>query len=186
MKWIVLAIVVFVAGYTYVNLRFRKVASFQPYEDARERAHLARAGYRRVSLGLSQPANGWLVATPAASAPGGLPADLAAGFIATPALPESIDAVAAAGSLDGAQSYPIRFDCVLPDTHGQLDSAHLYQKGADLFIVVGFARLTGDLAVRETRTQVLVTIPAGALENGRYRVILAGRTADRSWTLQVH
>ena len=59
MKWIVVAIVVFAAGYTAVNFYFRKPGkAYRPYQDAQDRATTARllnAGWQRVPLTTRRP-----------------------------------------------------------------------------------------------------------------------------------
>ncbi|MGH7997645.1 MAG: hypothetical protein ACREFX_14970 [Opitutaceae bacterium] len=184
MKWVVLAIAVFILGYTYLNLRYRKPVSFEPYEDARERARIASVGYRRVSLNLRQPAGNRLV--PSAGpvpVPGGLPADLYASLIEKPRLPESIGAVSAAPSLESGDLYRVRFRCASPGVHLQLGSAHLYQKSGVLYLVVGYVPIIDELAVRDTRTEVLLTAPANSVKSGRYRVVLVGRRESKAWPL---
>ena len=59
MKWVVLAIVVSLAGYTYVTLKYRKLnRPAQPVEDARERfviSRLRQAGYHRINVNAELP-----------------------------------------------------------------------------------------------------------------------------------
>jgi len=55
MKWVVVAIVVFVAGYTVVNLLFRKPGrAYRPYQDAQDRA-------TRLVVTLEQRDDRWTV-----------------------------------------------------------------------------------------------------------------------------
>lgn len=186
MKWVVVAIAVFIAGYTYVNLKYRRPTSFEPYEDYRERARIARVGYSRVSLSVSQPADGRIAPAPTDPVPGGLPADLHASLIDQPILPYAIGAVEAAPSLDRSQPYLVRFACSEPDAHRQLGSAHLYDKNGVLWLVVGFAPVSGELAARDLRTEVLLRVPGNSLPSGTYRVILVATRGSRAWSLQVH
>jgi len=54
MKWIVVAIVIFVIGYTIVNVFFRKAGrAYRPYQDAQDRATTARlvaAGWQKIPV----------------------------------------------------------------------------------------------------------------------------------------
>lgn len=191
MRWIVASIVVFIVAYTYLTLRYRKPTSFQPYEDARERKHIAAAGYSRITLLVSR--------APEAAAPrpeqarllpaaGGLPPDLAAELIRVPVLPLDIGAVSAGAAGDAAQDYRVRFDCVLPPRADQwaVGEAHLYRKGRDLYLVVDFAPLADGLAQRVPENRLLLTLPLAAIDPGVYRVVLIGARRSKQWTLQVH
>ena len=42
------------------------------------------------------------------------------------------------------------------------------------------------MLTRSRESLVALTIPAGVLKPGRYRVTLAGKNSSRTWTLQVH
>lgn len=191
MRWIVVSIVVFIAAYTYLTLRYRKPTSFLPYEDARERKHIAAAGYSRITLLVSR-APEIRASRPddamVRPAPGGLPPDLAGELIRVPVLPLDIGAVGAAAAGDAAHDYSVRFDCALPPLADRwaVGGAHLYRKGRDLFIVVDFAPLADGLAQRVPETRLLLTLPLASIDPGDYRVILIGTRRSRQWTLQVH
>src|ERR1022692_2308833 len=67
MRWIVLAIVLFVPVYTWLTLHYRRPGpAFRPYQDMRDRADVVRllkAGYKGVAIdarrpGSRQPASG--------------------------------------------------------------------------------------------------------------------------------
>ena len=59
MRWIVLAILLFIVPYTYVTLEYRKPnKAFEPYADMKEQANVHRlldAGYKRVSVRAERP-----------------------------------------------------------------------------------------------------------------------------------
>jgi len=187
MKWIVLAMAIFIIPYTYLTLRYRKPESFQPYEDARERAHIAKAGYSRISLSASQPADGRTVDRfGIAPAAGGIPSDLAASLIDRPVLPEAVGAVAAAPTCRDGANYPIRFDCTPPPGQLELSGAHLYQKGQNLFILVGFAPVADGLVQRHPADSVQIEVPSAELVPGTYQVTLVGARASKTWAVQVH
>jgi hypothetical protein len=196
MKWIVLSILVFVVGYTFVTLRYRKAdKSFEPYQDLKDKANTGRllsAGYQRVALGFSRPTDPGRTgaagsgAAAVAAAAGGLPSDLTQALIDPPLLPVSIDSVTAASSATGAEPYLIQFTATLADIKQQPSGALLYRKGQELVIVPTAEKLTGSLLARDAATTVLLTIPAGTLPAGQYRVTLAGSRTARAWSLQVH
>jgi hypothetical protein len=187
MKWIVAAMVLFIIPYTFLTLRYRKPESFQPYEDARERAHIAKAGYSRISLSASQPADGRTEDRfGIAPSAGGIPADLSASLIDRPVLPEAVGAVAAAPACLGGANYPIRFDCTPPAGQLELSVAHLYHKGQDLFILVGFAPVADGLVQRRPADTIQLEVPSAELEPGTYQVTLVGSRASKTWAVQVH
>ena len=58
MKWIVLAIVLFLVPYTFITLHFRKPGpGYLPYQDSKQRATLAKVGYQRITLSVDRPAD---------------------------------------------------------------------------------------------------------------------------------
>ena len=60
LRWVVVAIVVFIVGYTFLRLHFGKRGKpFEPYHDLAERAathHLVELGYERVAVEIERPA----------------------------------------------------------------------------------------------------------------------------------
>ena len=81
MKWIVVSIAIFVVGYTFLTLHYRKVnRPYEPYHDLKEHAlthKLLTAGYQRISVPADLPTEpGPVRGTARISAgPGGIPAD---------------------------------------------------------------------------------------------------------------
>ena len=189
MKWVVLAIALFVPLYTYLTLHFRrKDPAFVPYQDMRDRADVIRllhAGYQRVSVDASRPAEPIGSGDPTLPAPGGLPPELAKTLIESPLLPESIDSVCAERTAASAIDYQIGLTYTLPDNRRQLSGAHLYEHGTDLVIVADFERLGGELLARTREGNALITIPPGSMRPGTYRVTLVGERESRSWSLLV-
>ena len=61
MKWIVLAIALFVGAYTFLTLYYRKSGpAYRPFQDSKEKATVQRlksAGYRRITAFAEQPAD---------------------------------------------------------------------------------------------------------------------------------
>jgi len=191
MKWVVLAIIVFIPLYTYLTLHFRRRDPvYEPYEEARDRATVDRllaAGYRRVDLTAMRPTERLRPAMPArvADASGGLPAGLKTALVAAPLLPATVSQVAAASETGAAQPYFIDFTAGLPDETEELMDAQAYVRKGELVIVPNFERVSGALLVRSTETAVRLTVPAGVLAPGRYRVALVARRDTRTWELTV-
>ena len=190
MKWIVLSIAIFIPVYTYLTLHFRRrEPAFQPYQDMRDRAdviRLLRAGYQRVTVDASRPAEREVEAgDPTSPAPGGLPPDLKATLIESPLLPLSIGSVSAATTAASAIDYQIGLTYTLADNKRQLSGAHLYERDRDIVIVADFERLGGGLLARTREGTALITVPPGSIRPGTYRVTLVGERESRSWSLLV-
>ena len=191
MKWVVLAIIVFIPLYTYLTLHFRRPGpEYEPYEEARDRATVDRllaAGYRRVELATMRPTEPLRPAAPArvADAAGGLPAPLVTALVAAPLLPATVSRVAAADTTGAGQPYSVDFIAALPDENEDLLDGQAYVRRGELVIVPNFERVTGALMVRSSETAVRLTVPAGVLAAGRYRVTLVALRDTRTWELLV-
>jgi hypothetical protein len=190
MRWIVLSIVIFIPVYTWLTLHYRRPGpAFRPYQDMRDRAdviRLLKAGYQRVAIEASRPAESILegdVAT--APAAGGLPEALRTTLIESPLLPLEIKSVSAPDVAVSAIDYPIGLTYTLSDNKRQLSGAHLYEREGEIVIVADFEHLDGDLLARTREGSALLTVPPGSLKPGTYRVVLVGERASRSWTLRV-
>lgn len=192
MKWIAVAILLVIVPYTFITLYYRKPGpAYRPYQDAQERANVVRllsAGYKRITLAAERPADAvrGALAAPTTSALGGLPAALVSTLVQKPLLPTEILAVTAAPSVGTQQPYAIQFTCTLPDNKQQLAGAELYVKDNEILITPDFELLTGGLLARSRESIILLTVPAGSLKAGSYRVTLAGQRSSRTWTVQVH
>lgn len=192
MKWIVLTIIVVLVPYTFLTLYYRKPGpAYRPYQDAQERANVVRllsAGYQRITVAAQRPADSprAAAAAPTTAVLGGLPSELVATLVQKPLLPPEIHAVTAAPSVSALQPYAIQFTCTLPDNKQQLAGAELYVKDAEIVITPDFELLTGGLLARSHESVILLTVPAGALKPGTYRVTLAGQHSSRAWSVQVH
>jgi hypothetical protein len=190
MKWIVVAILVFIPIYTYLTLHFRRPGpAFNPYQDMRDRAdviRLLKAGYQRVAVDASRPVDQAQAAgTPSLPAPGGLPEDLRKTLIESPLLPLEVNSVSAPPMAVSGIDYQIVLGYTIPDNKRQLSGAHLYEKPGEIVIVADFERLAGGLLARTREGSALLDIPPGTLRPGTYRVTLVGERASRSWTLHV-
>jgi hypothetical protein len=190
MKWIVVSILVFIPLYTYLTLHYRRPGpSFNPYRDMRDRAdviRLLKAGYQRIAIDASRPAED--VAGPGGAtspAPGGLPDELRGTLVETPLMALEIGSASAAPTAVAGIDYDIGLTYTIPDNKRQLSGAHLYEKPGEIVIVADFERLAGGLLSRTRDGSAILDIPPGALRPGTYRVTLVGERASRSWTLRV-
>ena len=197
MKWIIVSIVVFIVGYTFITLYFRKPgAAYQPYKDSRDRATVQRlkeAGYQRVAAIVESPADPQRTAASlstghTATQPffGGLPTELNDTLVDKPSLPETISSVIAPGSISSLLPYPFQFTCTLADKKNELADTNVYVKDGAIAIVSNFEAIGGELLSRSRESTVHVTLPGGTLQPGDYRVTLIGAKSSRQWTLQVH
>jgi hypothetical protein len=197
MRWIVLAIVVFVAGYTVVTLVFRKPgAAYQPYQTAKDKAVAARleaVGFVRVLADAARPADparerfeiGRVAASPT-DAPGGWPEEIAASLIDRPTLPLRVSAARAPGEIDANVAYTVSFACAWPDHKRMLTDSFAYVKTGQLVFAPQSEPIDGDLLARSPQSSAQLTLPAGALRPGRYDVTLLGAQTSQRWTLLVH
>lgn len=191
MKWIVVAIILVIVPYTFLTLRYRKPGpAFQPYEDMKNRANVARllsAGYQRIPLPAQRPADRTGVASGAVitAAQGGLPADLRATLVEPPQLPAEISSVTTAQTASTLLPYAIELTCTLPSDRQQLSGADLYVKQDQLVIAPTFEHVPGDLLTRSRHAVVLLSVPAGTLKPGRYSVLLVGERNSKTWPLDV-
>jgi hypothetical protein len=191
MGWIILAMVLFIAPYTFLTLHYRKPGpAYQPYQDAKEKTVLARTGFTRISLPASQPASGLLVPVTATSAqvsahPGGLTPELNQALGAAVSLPVSIDSTAAPAVCESGKTYPFSFGCNISDLHHALASTRLYVKANQVFIITDFESLVGGLSARSTHTVIALELPAAALEAGSYTFTVVGRTTSISWKVLI-
>jgi hypothetical protein len=191
MKWIVIAILLFIPTYTYLTLRFRRSGpAYEPYAEARDRATVGRllaAGYRCLTLAATRPTEALHLPVPAPieAAPGGLPADLAVALVAAPRPPVSVTHVTAAREASATLPYIVDFTARLPDEKEELLDAQIYVRKDGIVLVPNFERVAGGLLVRSPETEVRLTVPAGVLAPGRYVVTLVATRESRTWALSV-
>jgi hypothetical protein len=190
MKWIVLSIVIFIPIYTYLTLHYRRPGpAYQPYQDMRDRAdviRLLKAGYRRVAIDASRPADGGPPHGGAtAPAAGGIPAGLRTTLVETPLLPLEITTASAAPTAVAGIDYPIELTYTIADYKRALSGAHVYEREGELIVVADFERLGGGLQARDRDGAARLDIPPGALRPGTYQVTLVGERASRTWSLRV-
>lgn len=196
MKWVAISILVFIVGYTFITIRYRKPGpAHQPYKDAKDRATVQRlqdAGYQRIAASISLPADPQRSAARLGKALathqivlGGLPAELTATLIDKPALPESFSKVEAPAEVAALLPYAFQFTCTLPDKKFTVGETYVYLKDDDLAVVANFEKIGGELLARSRDNPIFVTIPGGTLKPGTYHVRLIGAQSSRQWILQV-
>jgi hypothetical protein len=192
MRWVVLIIVVFIAGYTFVELRYRKsVRSHEPYAEARQRAalaHLHEAGWEKMPLAIRRPAEKPPAGPNATVSHGalGLGLDLAGAFTDRPVLLASIDEVAAPATVPHGADYTASFIGSVPDQQLQVGGMQLYRRGQDLVLVPDLEKLpSGGVLSRWRDANYAFTFPTDGLAAGAYQVrVIAGGPAA-VWTFVV-
>jgi hypothetical protein len=197
MKWIVLAIILFIAAYTFITLHFRKPGpAYQPYKDSKVRATVQRlqeAGYQRIVAAISTPAEpqrsaaalGKTIA-PVKATVSGLYGELAQSFGEKPTLPDSISAVAAPSSANVLMPYSFQFTCTLPDKKYIVADTYVCLKENEIAVITNLEPISGGLLSRSRDSAVVLTLPPGTLKPGDYRVSVIGAQNSVQWTLQVH
>ncbi len=195
MKWIVLAIFLFIVPYTWLTLAYRRPGpAYEPYAEAKDRAnttHLLAAGWQRLEARIDRPADPqhWRSTIDATAkisdTSPGVPAALGSTLVEAPPLPKGYSAITASGVAGGLLPYPVLFTCALADARQQLTGALLYVMPGSVVIVPQFEAMAGDLTARAADSPVLLTIPASTLKPGRYVVTLAGSDRSQQWPLEV-
>ena len=195
MKWVVVAIVLGLAGYTYLTLHYRKPGpAYRPYQDTVNRVTVSRllsSGFQRIALAVERPADpqrtsvvlgGFASATTARS---GLPPELDRALVEKPLLAETITSVTAAAEVSAVQPYRIQFSATLADHKHVISEALLFRKDDSLVFLPVFEKIEGELQARWLETTLLLTVPGGALPPGHYTATLVGARGSRTWPLLV-
>jgi len=198
MKWIVFAILTFMAGYTFITLNYRKPGrASEPYQNAKDRetvTRLRQAGYVRVPATSERPADPRhtraTVTTARAEikdAPGGLPPELDETLIDKPKLPEMLADVIAPAAASPMLPYFLQYTCLLPDHKKLLGETRVYVKDKHIAIVTDFEGLDGELLARTKESTVLLTVPASVFKSGEtFELTLIGAKSSKQWSVQVH
>lgn len=193
MKWIIVAILVFMAGYTVVNFYFRKPGqAYRPYQDANNRATTTRllaAGWHKISVSTHLPVGDAPAAEHAASVSFGavgLGLDFAPNFAEPPKLVSSIDSVHAPAEIAAGADYSFRFSATLVDQKHPLADVTLYRRGNELVLVPTTEDLPGqELMTRWNDSTYAATFPTTALTPGLYTARLVARGPARTWSFTV-
>lgn len=193
MKWIVAAIVLFVVGYTAVNLWFRKPGkAYRPYQDAQDRATVARllaAGWHKIPVDTRRPVE--QAATDAAPAAItrdflGLGSDLTDKFAEPPKLLATIDRVVAPAVVAPGADYSLYFTASLTDLKAQAGELSLYRQGNELVLIPTAEVLPGQgLMSRWNDSTYSATFSTAQLPPGRYTARIVARGPAAMWSFMV-
>ena len=193
MKWIVVAIVIFMIGYTAVNFWFRKPGrAYRPYQDAQDRATVARllaAGWQKMPVNTRRP-----VEKPAADdAPAaitrdfpGLGTELHDKFAEKPRLLATIDRVTAPTAVSHGEDYTLYFTASLSDLKAQMGELTLYRHGNELVLVPTLENLPGkELMSRWNDSSYSATFSTASLSPGRYSARIVAQGPAVAWSFTV-
>lgn len=193
MKWIVVVILLFVTGYTVVNLYFRKAGRpYRPYQDAQDRATIARllaAGWQKTPVDARRPTE--KPATddaPAAvtRAAVGLGADLETKFAEPPKLLATIDRVVAPASVAHGADYSAYFTATLLNQKAPVGELALYRKGNELVLIPTTEALPGkDLISRWSDSTYCASFSTASLPPGRYQARIVAKGPAAAWGFTV-
>ncbi|WP_415907603.1 hypothetical protein [Oleiharenicola sp. Vm1] len=191
MKWIVLAIVIFVIGYTLVNIFYRKPGpAFRPYEDMNKRAttvRLLNAGWQKLPVELTRPADkpGFSMAASVARGGAGLGPDLEAAFAEKPRLLATIDKVTAPTDTAHGAPYAVFFTASLTDQNYQVGHLEALLRGNEIVLIPTLEKLPNHLLSRWEDADYLARVPTDRLPPGRYTIRLAAKGPAAQWTFSV-
>ncbi len=191
MKWVVLAIVVFIVVYTFVELRYRKTA--KPHEPAAEMhereaaARLQQAGWVKLPVEVRRPVEPAPMSLAAIKhAGGGLGADLDSCFPEKPRLFKSIDEVSSPAFVRHGTDCVVYFTASMSDIIFQLGEVNLFQRGQDLMLVPTLDHLPGkSLFSRWDDARYAASFSTGTLPPGRYQVHLLASGRAAMWEIDV-
>jgi hypothetical protein len=194
LRWILLAIVVFILGYTFLRLYYGKRGKpYEPSHDLGGQATVQRLlglGYQRIPVNVTRPAEPLPSARLAPVAEvvnvlGGLPEEIGGALVRPPALPAAVIGVTAPREAATADTYLLQFVCAQSDYKTQLRDAYLYRKDRQLYLLPDFEKISGQLLARSKECVVLASFPTQSLKPGRYRLTICGGRTSKSWEFTV-
>ena len=193
MRWIVAVIVLFMAGYTAVNLYYRKAGRpYRPYQDAQDRATTARllaAGWQKVPVDARRPTEKPVTDdAPAAvtRAASGLGPDLTPKFAELPKLLATIDKVVAPASVAHGADYSAYFTASLPSQKAQVADLALYRKGNEFVLIPTTEPLPGkELLSRWSDSTYCANFSTAGLPPGRYQARIVAQGPAAAWSFTV-
>jgi hypothetical protein len=193
MKWVVAVILVFIVGYTLVNIFFRKTGQpHRPYEDMNNRVtnrRLLDAGWQRIALQTRRPEEnpaGLGALAGVRRGASGLGAEFAQAFAAKPALPASIDKVSAPAAIAQGVDCTVYFTASLGDQKKQLGDITLYRRGHELVFLAELEALPGGkLLSRWNDSDHWLSFPTLDLPPGRYTARLLADGPAALWEFEV-
>jgi len=192
MKWIVLAIVIFMVGYTAVNFFFRKKGpAYRPYQDAQDRATVARllaAGWHKVPLETRRPVDKPALDGATATISHELAGlgDLEAKFAERPKLIATIDSVTAPASVVHGENCTVYFTASLSKLKDQVGDLTLYQHDHELVLIPSLEALPGkDLMSRWNDSTYAISFSTANLPPGRYTMRIVALAPAATWHFEV-
>ncbi len=192
MKWPIIAIVIFVVGYTLVNLYFRKPGpAYRPYQDAQDRATLARlvaAGWHTLPVDLRRPTERPPTENIAKTGRGsmGLGLNFEANFAEKPKLLAAIDRVTAPASINQGETYRGFFTArITPDLKTELGDLALYFKAHELVLVPTLDTLPGDVRSRWEDADYAFSFSTASLSAGTYQIRIVANGPAVTWSFTV-
>lgn len=192
MKWVVVAIVLFVAGYTVVNVLYRKPGkAFRPYEDMNTRATTARllsAGWQKTSIDLVRPTEKPSIGIAATikRGPAGLGSDLGTAFAQKPQLLATVDRVTAADQVRRGETYRVHFSGKFGDQKLQVANAELLRRDHEIVLMPVAEKLPGNnLLSRWPDADFWTGIPTDNLPPGNYTMRILSHGPAAQWEFRV-
>ena len=193
MKWIIVAIAIFVVGYTAVNLFYRKKGpAYRPYQDAQDRATTARllaGGWHKIPIETRRPMEkpGFDGPTAAISHQiAGLGPDLESKFAEKPRLLSSIDRVTAPAGIARGATCEVYFTATLSKLNDQVGDLALFQHDRELVLIPSLEALPGKaLLSRWNDSTYYVSFSTANLAPGKYKVRIVAMAPAATWTLEV-
>lgn len=193
MKWIVLAIAIFIVGYTAVNLFFRKKGpAYRPYQDAQDRATTARllaAGWHKLPIENRRPMEAPTLDGPAATITrelAGLGPELESKFAEKPKLIASIDRVTAPAAIAHGQQYVVYFTASISKLTTQVGELALYRRDRELVLVPTIESLPGNgLMSRWNDANYAISFSTETLPPGTYTMRIVAMAPAATWKFEV-
>ena len=193
MKWIIVAIVIFVVGYTAVNFFYRKKGpAYRPYQDAQDRATTARllaGGWHKIPIETRRPMEKPDLDGATATISheiAGLGPDLEAKFAEKPRLLSSIDRVTAPASVAHGATCEVYFTATISKLNAQVGDLALYQHDHELVLVPSIENLPGKaLLSRWNDSTYYVSFSTANLAPGKYTMRIAAMAPAATWKFEV-
>ena len=193
MKWVVAVILVFVVGYTLVNIFFRKPGQpHRPYEDMNNRVtnrRLLDAGWQRLALDTRRPAEnpqGIGATADVRRGASGLGVEFVQAFAVAPKLPAAIDRVTAPASIAQGVDCTVYFTASLGDQKKQIGDITLYRRRQELVFLAELEALPGTgLLSRWNDANYWLSFPTLDLPPGRYTARLLAQGPAALWEFEV-
>ncbi len=191
MKWVILAIALFIIGYTFINLRYRKPGKgHEPAAEMRHRvtaARLKEAGWEKLSVDTRRPAEK-ITGDDAPITRGmlGLGLDFNTTLVEKPGLLRSIDQVSAPDHVEPGADYTATFTGSISDLTCQLGDIELYRRGNELVLLPVIEHLPGkQLYSRWNDASYCVTFSTKTLPAGTYQVSLFAQGPAAKWSFRI-